>query len=204
MSGYPWHDGHLDGGVRGTSNPRQPGAFTAPGSPHSAVELRWAELREVGDGRAVAGRAVLYGELADIAGQFREEIRPGAFRTDDVVLNLAHERTALLARTGGGGLEFRDSGTELAFTADLPDTSAARDALALVRSRVVRGASVEMVVTRDEWQENATRRVIHEARMIGLALVARPAYPSSSITAREAALQEGRFATPPGWQSMAF
>ena len=52
-----------------------------------------------------------------------------------------------LARTGGAGLDLADSAERLAFAATLPETRAADDILALVRSGVMRGASVEMRVT---------------------------------------------------------
>ncbi len=56
-----------------------------------------------------------------------EQFMPGSMRFDDVVLNRQHQRTAPLARTGGGGLALTDTPTELRLAATLADTQDGRD-----------------------------------------------------------------------------
>ena len=78
--------------------------------------------------------------------------------------------------------------------ARLPNTTAAKDALELVRSKVLRGLSLEMQVVRETW--SGTERTITNARMVGLALVDTPAYSESVLEARWRAAQA---VAPPSW-----
>ena len=109
------------------------------------TELRFsAELRAAAEGRTLEGNVVVYGELSTGL-PWRERIEPGAFQPlGDVRLNLQHQRSVLLARTGGGGLVLEDGPNALRMRAELPSTTAADDTLALVRAGVLRGLSVEM------------------------------------------------------------
>lgn len=156
-------------------------------------EERRVEIRADTDGRRISGTVVRYGDVADIGGYFREEFRAGSITATDVVLNAYHDSRHPLARTDGGGLEVRDTSEAMRFEAELPDTSAATDVLTLVQRRVLRGASIEMDVVRDEWRDAGRHRIIHEARMSGIAIVSTPAYGNSEIEAfrevRERALE---------------
>ena len=118
-----------------------------------------------------------YGDLAQLPwGQ--ERIEAGAFvPLGDVILNASHDRTTPLARTGGAGLELTDTAERLAFSATLPDTRAADDVLELVRTGVMRGASVEVRVTAERFESGV--RVIERARLSGIGVVDTPAYPAS-------------------------
>lgn len=150
-------------------------------------EVRYCEVRADVEGRTVTGTAVRYGDVADIAGLFRESIEPGAFRhPDDVILNAHHDARQPLARAGGGALTLTDTAQAMTFRAVLPRTTAADDALALMAAGVIRGASVEMAVTDDEWSEGGSRRIIRGAVLHGIALVPRPAYPESSVAVHRA------------------
>ena len=105
------------------------------------VERRYVELRADAEGRVLRGTAVTYGDVATLPFG-RERIEAGAFAPlGDVILNASHDRTAPLARTAGAGLDLADSADRLAFAATLPETRAADDVLALVRTGVMRGAS---------------------------------------------------------------
>ena len=154
-------------------------------------ERRFVELR-AGEGRTLEGVVVRYGDVGRT--RFgRERIEPGAFgdiEGADVVLNMQHERSQPLARTQGGGLVLSDSSEQLVMRATLLETRAASDVLALVRGRVLRGLSVEMYVHRD--RQDAGVRVVERARLGGLGVVDRPAYPASAVAARHAA-QRQRF-----------
>ena len=167
------------------------------------MERRFSELRA--EGRTLSGVAVTYGETARI-GSFSERFEPGAFGDVsglDVILNVQHQRARPIARTGGrdpgGGLTLIDSPESLRMRADLPPTREADDALALVRSRVLRGLSVEFRAIRDSWENGRSLRVIHEAKLGGLGLVDSPAYPGSGVEARNEVRQ-----TPGGGLEMVF
>ena len=69
----------------------------------------------------------------------------------------------------------------MTFNAKLPDTFEAREALGLVRSNILKGLSVEMVVRDDVWEEGNSLRIVNRADLMGLALVDRPAYPEAEL-----------------------
>ena len=68
----------------------------------------------------------------------------------------------------------------------LPVTAEADDALALVRAEVLNGFSVEFRA--DEEKMAGGVRVIERATVAGVALLTRPAYPSTFAEVRGAAL----------------
>lgn len=154
------------------------------------IEYRFSELRHEG-GRRLSGVVVRYRDEAFIGGQFRERIERGALVPDDVVLNLSHDNKRPIARLGGGGLELKDGTDAMRMSAKLPKSRDGDDALELIRARILRGLSVEMQVARDDWSAGGRLRTIKEARLTGIGVVAKPAYPQSSIEARDEALARG-------------
>ena len=148
-----------------------------------SVERRFTELRQ-GPGRTLEGVAIRYGDTATLPwGQ--ERFEPGAFgdvAAADVILNVAHDRTRPIARTGGAGLALLDTPERLALRAELPVTREADDALALVRAGVLRGLSVEFRAIAERIEGGA--RVIERAVLSAVGLVDTPAYPASEVEAR--------------------
>ena len=147
------------------------------------IERRYTELRSAG-ARTLEGVAVVYGDTARLPWG-RERILPGAFGDVaelDVILNSAHQRDRPLARTGAG-LILDDSVQRLAVRADLPETRDADDVLTLVRKGVLRGLSVEIVVEDDDVVSGV--REIRAAKLRGIGVVDRPAYPASEVEARQ-------------------
>ena len=143
------------------------------------------EIREGQDMGLVKGIAVRYGDLARIptpGGTFHERIDAGAFGNigeADAILNVQHDRSRPLARTGGGGLALSDSPQFLAVEVQLPDTRDGHDARVLLSKRVLRGLSVEMLVKKDDVDRASRTRTIRQADLVGLGLVDRPAYGDS-------------------------
>ena len=124
-------------------------------------------------GRTLSGVALRYG---DIAPDFRERFEPGAFGpVDRVAINLQHDRALVVAPDA----ILADSPRELRVRADLPEGSGA---LALVRRGALNGFSVEFT-SLAERQEGGLR-VIERAKLSGLALVDRGAYPQSTAEVR--------------------
>ncbi len=115
---------------------------------------------------------------------FRERVEPGAFTwtAGNPLLNVQHSPERLLARDGAG-LALVDGPEALRLEAELPATREADDALALVRAGVLTGLSVEFFARRDR-QESDGLRVIEAAELVGVALVARPAFDASTVAAR--------------------
>ena len=143
------------------------------------IEYRFAPLEiRAADGGTIEGVAMPYGREADIAGIFRESVTAGAFGTiGDVILNRMHDRAEPLARTDGGGLELQDGADRLWLRADIPDYRA--DVRDMVKRRILRGFSVEMEVTAEDWPA-PDRRIIRAATLWGVGLVDRPAYSEAT------------------------
>ena len=161
------------------------------------LERRFVELRR--EGRSLSGVAVAYGSEA-LVFDFRERFEAGVFgdvAALDVILNRQHDRRTPLARTGGGGLELRDSAERLEILADLPATRAADDTLALVESGILRGLSLEFVATREQWAGNL--RTIQRAELRGIGVVDRPAYADSAVQIAKRHKTEEQVREVPFW-----
>ena len=153
------------------------------------VEYRFAEVEVRDAGAVVAGVAMPYGTVARIMGAFDESVEPGAFKFDDVVLNRMHVREDLIARTGGGGLTLADTAERLSLRADIPEYRA--DIRDQVNRRILRGFSVEMRITAEDWP-NPDRRIIRAAELLGIGLVDRPAYGDATAALAKRAADGGR------------
>ncbi len=104
------------------------------------------EFRSDGGKLVASGVAMRYGAVSKpIGGQFREVFKPGAFaktiREQDVRSHNEHGGP-YLARSGAGSLRLLDSRSELAYEIDLPDTTAGRDAAALLERGDIKGSSI--------------------------------------------------------------
>ena len=143
------------------------------------AEKRFLEFRAV-EGRTIHGTALDYTDLAKRFDVGPERFLPGAFGNVsklDVIANLHHERSRPVGRSGGGGLELRDSEKALEISLELPNTRDGDDALELVDKKILRGFSIEFVSKRETRQGGV--RVISSAVLSGVALVDRPSYPKS-------------------------
>lgn len=145
------------------------------------LEYRSAE----GGGDTLNGVLVRYGDVAATpAGP--ERISAGAFgdvSSLDVIANLQHQRTRPLARSGGGGLTLTDDAESLAAEILLPDTTDGRDTAALVKQGVLRGLSLEFAAVAES--RSGGVRQIDAARLLGLGVVDKPAYPQSLVELRQ-------------------
>ena len=154
-----------------------------------AVEYRYINNIDV-VGRQLFGVVVDYDDTAVIGGQFRERIERGALQIKDVVLNLSHDRQRPIARQGSN-LDLIDKNNALEMRASIPKTRDGDDALTLIKAGVLRGLSVEMSIRKDEWRAGGRLRLIKEAVLSGIGVVDKPAYPKSSVEARQAVLDSG-------------
>ena len=147
------------------------------------TEYRFCEVRR--EGRTLSGQGIVYGDVARV-GARAERFLPGALGADvgglDVLLNVQHDRGRVLARTGGGGLTLTDTPAALEIVATLAETRESSDTLALVEAKILRGFSLEFVALRESME--GPTRVIQSARLVGIGVVDRPAYKSSTVTAR--------------------
>lgn len=142
------------------------------------VERRFVEFRAVGT--AIEGRAMRYGDVARL-GDYGERVMAGALSYSDVVVNIQHDRTKVVARIGAG-LDLVDGASELRASIDPPDTIYGRELRELLSAKLLRGLSIEFRAINDRW-EGATR-IIERAELTGIGVVDRPAYPDSYIESR--------------------
>ena len=159
------------------------------------IEFRSRPVELRAEGRQLSGVVMPYNERA-LMPWGGERFEPGAFQPlGDVKLNLQHQRTTLLTRTGAG-LELIDGPDALRMVAALPDTTAARDAVELVRAKVLQGLSVEFSA-RQERLENGDR-VVSRAVLSGVGIVDDGAYASATVEARRRGGQSLRARIPAG------
>lgn len=152
------------------------------------LERRALELRAAG-GRIEGYAAVFNSASADLGG-FVETIEPGAFsvslqRGDDVLALYHHDTRAVLGRRSAGTLRLAEDAHGLAFSLDVANTTAGRDALELVTRGDVNGASFGFAVRRDSWAKGAPRRrTLLEVDLLEITLTATPAYPATHVARR--------------------
>ena len=152
---------------------------------------RRAALGEIRvEGRTISGVVMKYGEVSP---SHRERFEPGSLRMADAVhLDLNHDRERAVAWSPGGGLELRDEDGAMILSAELPPIPAADRALEEIRTGRVTGLSVEFRAQKESRVGGV--RVIEEALLTGVGIVARPSYEGARIEAR--ARKHGRF---PKW-----
>ena len=145
------------------------------------IERRYAAIAPGRTDRCISGTLLRYGDIA-VLGDIRERVSKGAIKIWDdrhgVTMNVQHDRTKLLARTGAGlDLAFGEGG--VLFKAVLPKTALCDEALDMVDNNLLRGCSVEYEFRSVEWEGNL--RIVNDARLHGMALVDTPAFPDSEI-----------------------
>ena len=154
------------------------------------VERR-AALGEIRvEGRRLSGVVIRYGEVSP---SHRERFEPGSIRMADVVhLDLGHDRERVIAYMPNGGLELAGGDDAIELAAELPPIPAADRALEEIRAGKTTGLSVEFRAIKETRAGGV--RVIEEAILSGVGLVAQPSYTGSRIEAR--ARKHGRL---PRW-----
>lgn len=154
--------------------------------------VRDIEARQAEDGTMrMAGYAAVFNE-ASLPLPFIEKIAPGAFsktlqETPDVRLLANHEGLPM-ARTKNGTMRLYEDETGLYFEAELANTQEARDLYTLVERGDVDQMSFAFRVIRQNWSKDRTERTLTEVSLADgdVSIVTYPAYPATSVEAREA------------------
>jgi HK97 family phage prohead protease len=152
---------------------------------------------------------------------FRERIAKRAFdgvlaTKPDVICTFNHSQDALLGRTSSGTLRLRADDQGLGFECDLPDTQAGRDTYELVQRKDVGCSFAFELGERDQnWDEEeeeiedekdlglrgrvakairkiAVRTIKSFRKLHDVSIVASPAYPQTSVDARNLVSAECR------------
>ena len=139
------------------------------------IERRFAPLEYRAEAGRVEGVAMQYGTIADIGGAFRERFEAGAFgdvAALDVLANVQHDATELLARTQGGGLTLTDSADALRAAIDLPPDAGRGGCGGTVGPPCpARFLSVEFRAIRERFEAGGLR-IVERADLRGLGIVA--------------------------------
>jgi len=153
------------------------------------LELRRAPVEVRVAGRKLEGYAAVFGTETRI-GPFTEIVMPGAFSATpasgaDVLALMDHDPRQLLGRTRSGTLTISEDQKGLAFSLDVPDTQAGRDALALATRGDLGGMSFGFLVPKggDAWADD--RRELRSVDLKEISVVSSwPAYEGTVVSAR--------------------
>ena len=164
--------------------------------------------------KRVAGYAARYEVMSKPLPGFRERIRKNAFKRildekPDVVATFNHNMDFVLGRTTSGTLQLRSDDRGLAFDCLLPNTQGARDLYESIQRGDINGCSFAFNVEpgMDEWTEEPDYRMDGEKissskglvrtlkdfnQLIDVSIVTTPAYPNTSVDARNLVAAEVR------------
>lgn len=155
------------------------------------------EIRTNADGsRTISGTAVVFGALSENLGGFRERIAAGAFTQSlrdnaDVLILAQHNLAQPLGRVSSGTAKVWQDERGLHFSCTLPETSWARDLVALLQRGDVRQMSFGFAVPPggDEWTtepDGLLLRTVNMATVYECSVVTAPAYAQTSVSLRSA------------------
>lgn len=154
----------------------------------------------------ITGYASVFGRETVIAGLFREVIAPDAFNDavgrDDVRALFNHDPSLILGRTAAGTLRLEVDARGLRYEIDPPTSPIAAGLVESIRRGDVSQSSFGFRVTKEEWQHPATAnelplRTVRGVELFDVSPVTYPAYPETSVSARDAAAS-ARTATAEG------
>lgn len=171
------------------------------------------EVRKSGDGRKLRGTAVVFNQLSENLGGYREQIDPAAFDgcdMADVRCLFNHDENQVLGRTVSRTLTLSRDASGLNFECEPPDTSYARDLAACMDRGDIDQCSFSFVVSPGgaDWDEDANtgttiRTVRKIARLYDVSVVTYPAYSQTSSELRSSAeILAERKGTPAGDSSL--
>lgn len=158
--------------------------MTATHERRASIELRAA-------GRKLEGYAALFNTATRIL-DFSEVIAPGAFtdtlrENKDILALVDHDAAKLLGRTRAGTLKLSEDSKGLAFSIDAPDTTLARDVLALAERGDMGGASFAFRVRQNGERWDGNKRELRAVDLLEVSIVTSwPAYEGTKVVARAA------------------
>lgn len=159
---------------------------------HSQLPLN---VERRGDGKTyISGYAAKYNVRSTLLGNFREEIKPGAFdralreQSHPIVALWNHDSNHVLGSTRSGTLEVGTDDDGMRYSVEVPDTSLGRDLQVLISRGDVWGSSFAFAVaSRDgeSWAEENGQpvRYVHEVDGVyDVSPVLSPAYEDATAS----------------------
>ena len=162
------------------------------------IEIDDVEFRaEETDGKKVlSGYAAVFNKRSENLGGFVEILRPGCFRNaliredaPTVVALFNHDEGRILGSSDNGTLALEENQTGLKFRTQLPDTPTANEVWTLVRDGYLKKCSFAFTIAEkgDDWKEEKDgllREIREVSGIYDVSVVTRPAYNSTSVSAR--------------------
>lgn len=153
------------------------------------MELRYlqsAELRAAGN--KIEGYAAVFDSPSAGLG-FTEYVEPGAFsrsirNKDDVFCLFNHDRNIILGRTSSGTCRLSEDSTGLEFSCDISQSQQSRDIYTSIQRGDISGCSFAFNTRKDKWSEDGKTRTLLDVDLFDVSVVATPAYPATSVSAR--------------------
>lgn len=153
------------------------------------------EIRSTGDGNTLIGHAAMFNSETVIAGFFREQIAPRAFRKsikeNDIRALFNHDTNHVLGRNKSGTLRLREDESGLLYEIDLPDTQMARDLWTSIDRGDISQSSFAFDPVKEQRAEPDEEKgetlplyTIKEARLYDVSPVTFPAYEDTDVMAR--------------------
>ncbi len=158
------------------------------------VEIR----SEEGQPTILSGYAAVFDKLSVPLWGFREKIQKGAFansiRKNNVRALWNHNSDFPLGSTKAKTLMLKEDNKGLDFDLELPDNSWGKDAAIATKRKDVEGMSFGFTVVKDEWdrskKDNPIRTLV-EVNLIEISLTPFPAYPATTVSARNILMGQG-------------
>lgn len=164
----------------------------------TGVEIR----AEDGKPTKIVGYAAVFSSLSEELYGFREMVMPGAFdralkEKHDVRALVNHDENQILGRTKAGTLTLSVDKRGLKAEIEPADTQAARDAVTSVKRGDLDGMSFAFRTLTDAWrtQDGEQIRELLDLELVDVSVVAFPAYPATTVSAR--ALEQAKAAAAP-------
>lgn len=158
------------------------------------IELRDLDRASDSEEMILTGLAVVYESptvLYEYEGvQYKEVIARGAFDSTDMskcCLKYNHsDHVPVLARVKGGSLKLESDDVGLRFTAELFNTSVARDVYSLVKAGGLDKCSFAFTVDEEEYDRLTHTRTIKKiGKLFDVSIVDVPAYEDTEVSARD-------------------
>ena len=157
---------------------------------HSQLPLT---VERRGNGKAyITGYAAKYNVRSTLLGNFREEIKPGAFdralreQSHPIVALWNHDSNQVLGSTRSGTLEVGTDDTGMRYSVEIPDTTLGRDLSVLIARGDVWGSSFAFTIggkDGESWAEEDGQavRYVHEVDGVyDVSPVLSPAYEDAT------------------------
>lgn len=155
------------------------------------------EVRTQGKSVTIEGHAAVFEKLSQNLGGFVERVMPGAFTKTlgeaDVRALFNHDENLVLGRNKSGTLELAEDDSGLYYRITPPDTTYARDLMAVMERGDVAHSSFSFMAIDEEWglsDQDFPRRDLTQCHLVDVSPVTYPAYldTDSGTKGRSAAL----------------